>query len=61
MKQMEGKLPPDRFMRVHRSFIVNLQRIEVIERSRIVFGNVYIPISDQYKDPFQKFVDNNFI
>ncbi|NTW24581.1 MAG: response regulator transcription factor [Lentimicrobium sp.] len=61
MKQMEGKLPPDRFMRVHRSFIVNLQRIEIIERSRIVFGNVYIPISDQYKEGFQKFVDRNFI
>lgn len=61
MKQMESKLPADRFMRVHRSFIVNLNRVEVIERSRIVFGKVYIPIGDQYKDAFQAFVDRNFI
>ena len=61
MKQMEAKLPADRFMRIHRSFIVNLQRIEIIERSRIVFGKVYIPVSDQYKEVFQAFVDKNFI
>jgi len=40
---------------------VNLKRIEVIERSRIVFGKTYIPISDQYKEAFQSFVDKNFI
>ena len=61
MKQMESKLPQIDFMRVHRSFIVNLRRIDVIERSRIVFGKVYIPVSDQYKEDFQTFVDNNFL
>lgn len=61
MKQMEAKLPSERFMRVHRSFIVNLSRVEIIERSRIVFGKVYIPVGDQYKDAFQAFVDRNFI
>ena len=61
MKQLELKLPAGRFMRVHRSFIVNLKRIEIIERSRIVFGKTYIPISDQYKVAFQSFVDKNFI
>lgn len=61
MKLIESKLPADRFMRIHRSFIVNLQRIEIIERSRIVFGKTYIPVSDQYKQVFQQFVDRNFI
>jgi DNA-binding LytR/AlgR family response regulator len=61
LKTLESKLPESRFMRVHRSFIVNLDRIETIERSRIVFGNVYIPVSDQYKEPFQKFLDENFL
>jgi len=61
LKTLESKLPETRFMRVHRSFIVNLDRIETIERSRIVFGNVYIPVSDQYKEPFQKFLDENFL
>jgi DNA-binding LytR/AlgR family response regulator len=61
MKVMEQKLPSDRFMRVHRSFIVNLNRIETIERGRIIFGKTYIPVSDNYKDRFQEFIDRNFI
>jgi two-component system, LytTR family, response regulator LytT len=61
LKTMEQKLPASRFMRVHRSFIVNLERVETIERNRIVFGSVYIPISDQYKDKFQGFLDENFL
>ena len=48
-------------MRVHRSFIVNLEKIDTIERSRIVFGKTYIPVSDQYKDKFQEFLDKNFL
>jgi len=61
MKLLESKLPESRFMRVHRSFIVNLKKIETIERSRIVFGKTYIPVSDQYKDKFQEFLDRNFL
>jgi DNA-binding LytR/AlgR family response regulator len=61
MKAMEEKLPGDHFMRVHRSFIVNLDKIAVIERSRIVFGKTYIPVSDQYKDRFQEFLNQNFL
>jgi len=62
MKSLENQLPADRFMRVHRSFIVNLTKITVIERNRIVFGeDIYIPVSDQYKSRFQSWVDKNFI
>ena len=61
LKMVESKLPAQHFMRVHRSFIVNLDKISTIERSRIVFGKEYIPISDQYKDSFQKFLDRNFL
>jgi two-component system LytT family response regulator len=62
MKFIEEQLPSDRFMRVHRSYIVNLKKILVIERNRIIFdGKVYIPISDQYKGKFQNFVDKNFL
>ena len=60
VKAIESKLPEAQFMRVHRSFIVNLNQIEVIERSRIVFGKEYIPVSDQYKEKFQEFLDKNF-
>jgi two-component system response regulator LytT len=61
LKILESKLPEHKFMRVHRSFIVNLEKISTIERSRIVFGSVYIPVSDQYKEKFQEFLDKNFI
>jgi DNA-binding LytR/AlgR family response regulator len=61
MKAVEAKLPESKFMRVHRSFIVNLERIQTIERSRIIFGNTFIPVSDQYKDKFQEFLDKNFL
>jgi two-component system, LytTR family, response regulator LytT len=61
MKLLESKLPGTKFMRVHRSFIVNLEKIDTIERSRIVFGKTYIPVSDQYKEKFQEFLDKNFL
>jgi len=62
LKSIEEQLPSDRFMRVHRSFIVNLARVSVIERNRIVFdGKVYIPISEQYKEKFQEYIDKNFV
>lgn len=61
LKAVEMKLPESKFMRVHRSFIVNLERIHTIDRSRIVFGDTYIPVSDQFKDKFQEFLDKNFL
>jgi two-component system LytT family response regulator len=62
LKVMEKQLPKDSFMRVHRSFIVNLNRVNVIERNRIIFDNkVYIPVGDQYKESFQAFVDKTFL
>ncbi len=56
MKSMEEMLPTTRFIRVHRSFIVQPEKIKVIERNRIVFGKEYIPISDSYKDKFYEFL-----
>jgi DNA-binding LytR/AlgR family response regulator len=62
LKDMEEQLPEERFMRVHRSFIVQLNKITVIERNRIIFdGKTYIPVSDQYKDKFQKYLDGEFV
>ena len=62
MKSLEENLPSDRFMRVHRSYIVNLKQVTTVERSRIVFDkDVYIPISDQYKEKFQEYLDNHFL
>lgn len=52
LKTLEELLPPDRFVRIHRSFIVQPEKIKVIERNRVVFGKQYIPISDNYKQRF---------
>lgn len=59
MKAMEELLPENRFIRVHRSFIVQPEKIKVIERNRIVFGKEYIPISDSYKAKFMEFLNQH--
>ena len=50
MSTIEDLLPKSQFIRVHRSYIIRKDKIRLIERSRIVFGDVYIPISDSYKE-----------
>jgi two-component system LytT family response regulator len=62
LKSIGEQLPSYRFMQVHRSFIVNLARVSVIERNRIVFDDkIYIPVSEQYKEKFQEYIDKNFV
>jgi DNA-binding LytR/AlgR family response regulator len=56
MKAMEELLPPNRFVRVHRSFIVQPEKIKIIERNCIVFDKKYIPVSDNYRDKFYEFL-----
>ena len=60
MKSLEEELASKPFMRVHRSFMVNLKKITTIERNRIVFGDTYIPVSDKYKENFHRFIDADF-
>jgi two-component system LytT family response regulator len=62
MKKIEEFLPSERFMRVHRSFIINLEKITTIDRNRIVFdNNHYIPVSSQYNQRFQEYLKKNFL
>lgn len=61
LKSLEEVLPSDRFIRVHRSFIVQADKIKVIERNRIVFGKQYIPVSDSYKNNFQAMINQRSI
>lgn len=62
IKKLMEHLPSGKFMQVHRSFIVNLKKITTIERNRIIFdNNVYVPVSEQYKEAFQTYLDNNFL
>ncbi|NHA02755.1 response regulator transcription factor [Mucilaginibacter sp. HC2] len=60
MKNLEEKLKTGAFMRVHRSFIVSLDKIDSVTRSTIRFGKILIPVSEQYREPFKKFIDKWF-
>lgn len=57
MKKMEDTLPEKHFIRVHKSYIVALNKIDSIERSRIRIGDKIIPIGDTYRDDFFKIID----
>ena len=61
MKKMEEHLP-DYFMRIHRSYIVNLKKIQEVNKNRIIMDkDTYLPIGDMYKDTFQQYLDTKFL
>ena len=55
---VEASLPKN-FMRVHRSYIVNLDKITIIERGNIIFGEEALPISDSYKEKLQAYIQEH--
>lgn len=59
LKTLEAELPETQFMRVHRSFIISLKNIDVIERSQIIINNQRITVSEHYKPRFLEFIANN--
>jgi|SRR3569833_71991 len=61
MKKMEDALPEKHFIRVHKSYIVSINKIDSIERSRIFIGDKVIPVGDTYRDEFFKIVDGKNI
>jgi two-component system LytT family response regulator len=61
MKKMEDALPPKHFIRVHKSYIVSINKIDSIERSRIFIKDKIIPVGDTYRDEFFKIVDGKNI
>ena len=61
MKKMEEFLP-SYFMRIHRSYIVNLTKIQEVNKNRVVMDeNTDLPIGDLYKDAFQNYLNTKFI
>ena len=62
MKKIEESLPTGSFMRVHRSFLVNLNKVKEISKMRIVYdGGVYVPIGEMYKEQFFEYIDKFFV
>jgi len=61
MKKMEERLP-DSFMRIHRSYIVNLNKIREVTKNRITLdGQTSLPVGDMYKDTFQSYLDTKYL
>ena len=61
MKKMEERLPGT-FMRIHRSYIVNLTKIQEVNKNRVIMdADTYLPIGDLYKENFQAYLDTKFL
>ena len=61
MKKMEERLP-DSFMRIHRSYIVNLTKIQEVNKNRIIMDkDTYLPIGDSYREAFQAYLETKFL
>lgn len=59
MKKLEEYLPKPEFQRTHRSYIVHMSEVPLIDRFRIVFDDAYIPISENYKEEVQQYFDQH--
>lgn len=58
MTRMLDKLPKRRFMRVHKSYIIGIGHINMIQNNRVLINQKEIPISNSYKEQFLKFIEN---
>jgi DNA-binding LytR/AlgR family response regulator len=61
MKNIMEKLPPDHFFRVHKSYIVSIDKIDMIENSRILIGTQRIPIGESFRTNFFAVVNRNLV
>jgi two-component system, LytTR family, response regulator len=59
LKSLELQLPTDKFIRIHHSFIIALNAIEVVHKGEVQIGSAMIPISDSYKKAFKDLIDKN--
>ena len=61
MKTLEEKLPPN-FMRIHRSYIVNLDKIQEVNKNRVIMdSDTSLPIGDSYKEQFNRYLESRFL
>ena len=61
MKKMEENLP-NYFMRIHRSYIINLTKIQEVNKNRVIMdADTYLPIGDMYKEAFQNYLNTKFL
>jgi len=62
MKKIEEHLPSNKFMRIHRSFIINLKRIKEIKKNHVILDDdTSLPIGDNYKEAFMAYLNKKFL
>lgn len=62
LKHLEAALPSSQFMRIHRSYIINLNEIKAVEKARVLLSNKdYVAIGEQYKPELKRFLEENFL
>jgi DNA-binding LytR/AlgR family response regulator len=60
-KKLEERLPQN-FMRIHRSYIVNLDKIQEVNKNRVILdSDTYLPIGDLYKEQFNDYLASRFL
>lgn len=57
LKALEEKLPQGKFMRIHKSFIVSLEKVTAVTKNAVYIGDFMIPVTEQYKDEFAAFLE----
>jgi two-component system, LytTR family, response regulator len=61
MKALEEQLPADKFIRIHNSYIVALNAIEVVQKNEVEIKGATLPIGDTFKKSFKEFIEKNHI
>ena len=62
MKKIEERLPRNIFMRIHRSYIINLKKIQEVNKSRVILdADTYLPIGDLYREAFNEYLNSKFL
>ena len=61
LKSLETQLPADRFIRIHHSYIISLDAIDVVHKGEVQIGGALIPVSDSYRKAFREFIERNQI
>ena len=62
MKKIEEHLPANRFMRIHRSYIINLNKISEVKKNHVILDDdTSMPIGDNYKDAFMNYLNTKFL
>jgi two-component system, LytTR family, response regulator len=59
LKSLEMQLPPDRFIRIHHSYIIAVKAIDAVHKGEVQIGNTMIPISDTYRKAFKELIEKN--